>query len=136
MVYYTNGTWQIYGVASGFSVDRTNHLCDWTAPSLFTMVPKYLNWIIYNTQKSWLQTNNALNYLVLGFKLKKLIFNLIYRYFLIRKNKIKKQTIWFLMMSFLFFFNLHKTKWDIIIRDLEITNKTKQKISLTKKYLN
>ena len=51
LVYFNNGTWQVYGIASRFSIDRKNHLCDWSAPSLYTSVPNFIKWIRINTEK-------------------------------------------------------------------------------------
>lgn len=46
MVYEINGRWYIYGLVSHgiLNDDATN--CDNTQPAFFTMVPKYLDWIL------------------------------------------------------------------------------------------
>ena len=45
LMYYKNGLWYLYGVASFIIVESGTEICDYTKPSFFTQVPAYLNWI-------------------------------------------------------------------------------------------
>lgn len=47
MFYDEESKWVLYGIASSFAID-SNLACDTTKPSLYTMVPNFLEWIDIN----------------------------------------------------------------------------------------
>ena len=42
-MYFSNNIWTVYGIVSGSATIGSK--CDYTAPSFYTQVPKYLDWI-------------------------------------------------------------------------------------------